>query len=136
MTVSKPIALAVGNEKSVERVWGEVVSGNFFEVLRIKPLAGRFFSTAEVDGQQNAHPLVIISQAYWSSHFHSDPAAIGGTLRINHFPYTVIGVAPPNFRGSMPGLSLSLWTPATMYGQLTSTGDWMLRDRKQRMVRA
>ena len=135
MSVSKPIALAVGNDKSVERVWGEVVSGNFFDVMRIKPEAGRFFSTAEVDQQQNAHPLVVISHSYWASHFHSDPGAIGATVRINHYSYTIIGVAPAAFRGSMPGLALSLWTPATMYGQLTSTGDWMLRDRKTRMFR-
>ena len=84
MSVSKPIALAVGNDESVERVWGEVVSGNFFDALRIKPEAGRFFSTAEVDQQQNAHPLVVISHSYWASHFHSDRGAIGASLRINH----------------------------------------------------
>jgi predicted permease len=135
MTVAQPIALAVGNEKSVERIWGETVSGNFFEVLRIKPELGRFFSSSEVDHEQNAHPVVVISHALWTSHYHSDPAVVGAQVRINRYPYTIIGVTPEDFRGSMPGLSFGMWAPATMFGQLSSTGDWMLRDRKTRMFR-
>jgi predicted permease len=135
MAVTKPIALAVGNEAAVERVWGEAVSGNFFDVLRVKPELGRFFSTAEVDHEQNAHALAIISYSYWTSHYHADPGAIGAIVRINHFPYTIVGVAPAAFHGSMPGLSLEMWVPATMYGQLSSTGDVTLRDRKWRTFR-
>ncbi len=135
MSIAKPIALAVGDETSVERVWGEVISGNFFDLLGVKPGLGRYFSTDEVDHEQNSHPLVIISHSYWTSHFHGDPRIIGATLRINHFPYTIIGVAPEVFHGSMAGLSFEMWVPATMYGQLTSTGDVTLRDRKWRTFR-
>ncbi len=135
MSVTKPMALAVGDRESVERVWGEAVSGNFFEMLGVKPALGRFFSTAEVDQQQNAHPLVIISHPYWVSHYHADPGVIGASVRINHFPYTVIGVTPEEFHGSMPGLSFDAWVPATMYGQLASTGDNTLLDRKWRTFR-
>jgi predicted permease len=135
MAVTKPMALAVGNNDAVERVWGEAVSGNFFDVLHLKPELGRFFSTAEVDHEQNAHALAIISYSYWTSHYHADPGAIGAIVRINHFPYTIVGVAPPAFHGSMPGLSLEMWVPATMYGQLSSTGDATLRDRKWRTFR-
>jgi len=134
-TVSIPMDLAVGNEKSVERTWGELVSGNYFDVLRVRPEVGRFFSKAETGDEQNAHAVLIISHALWANRFHSDPGAIGATLRINRFPYTIIGVAPDNFHGSMPGLSFQMWAPATMFGQLSSTGDWMLRDRKTRMFR-
>ncbi|MFZ0085791.1 MAG: ABC transporter permease [Candidatus Acidiferrales bacterium] len=135
MSVTKPMALAVGDRESVERVWGEAVSGNFFEMLGVKPALGRFFSAGEVDLQQNAHPLVIISHSYWVSHYHADPGVIGATVRINHFPYTVIGVTPEEFHGSMPGLSFDAWVPATMYGQLASTGDNTLLDRKWRTFR-
>ena len=135
MSVAKPVALAVGNEDNIERVWGEVVSGNFFDLLRVKPELGRFFSTAEVDHQQNAHPLAILSHSYWSSHYHADPRVIGAMVRINHFPYTIIGVAPKAFHGSMPGLTFDMWAPATMYGQLASTGDSTLLDRKWRTFR-
>jgi predicted permease len=135
MTVTQPMALAVGNERNVERIWGEVVSGNFFDVLRVKPELGRFFSGSERDDAQNAHPVVVISHSLWSSHYHSDPSVIGAQVRINRYLYTIIGVAPEAFHGSMPGLSFAMWAPATMFGQLTSTGDWMLRDRKTRMFR-
>jgi predicted permease len=135
MSVEKPVELAVGNDGNVERVWGEVVSGNFFDLLRVRPELGRFFSTAEVDHEQNAHQLVIISHSFWSSHYHTDARVIGATVRINHFPYTIIGVAPDTFPGSMPGLSFDMWAPATMYGQLSSTGDSTLKDRKWRTFR-
>jgi predicted permease len=135
MSVAKPVALAVGNDSSVENVWGEVVSGNFFDLLRVRPERGRFFSSAEVDHEQNAHPLAIISHSFWTSHYHADPRVIGTTVRINHFPYTIIGVAPEAFPGSMPGFSFDLWAPATMYGQLSSTGDSTLKDRKWRTFR-
>jgi len=135
MSVTKPMALPVGDKDSIERVWGEVVSGNFFDLLNVRPEAGRFFSSAEVDHERNAHPLLVISHAYWESHFNGDLHVIGSSLRIGHFPYTIIGVTPKGFHGSMPGLSLEMWAPATMYGQLSATGDATLLDRKWRTFR-
>jgi predicted permease len=135
MSIAKPLGLAVGEPGSVEQVWGEGVSGNFFDLLRVKPEVGRFFSTAEVDHEQNAHPLAIISHSYWTTHYQEDSRAVGETVRINHVPYTIIGVAPEGFHGSMPGLDFDIWVPATMYGQLSSTGDHTLRDRKWRTFR-
>jgi predicted permease len=135
MSVTKPMVLAVGDDSSVERVWSEAVSGNFFELLHVKPQGGRFFSADEVDHQQNAHPLVVIAYSYWINHFRGDPGVIGAIVRINHLPYTVIGVAPKKFPGSMAGLSFSMWVPATMYGQLSGTGEQTLQDRKWRTFR-
>jgi|HubBroStandDraft_6_1064221.scaffolds.fasta_scaffold00872_5 predicted permease len=135
MSVAKPMDLAVGNDVNIERVWGEVVSGNFFELLHVQPELGRFFTTAEVDHEQNTHALAILSHSFWMSHYQADPRVIGATVRINHFPYTIIGVAPAAFHGSMPGLTFDMWAPATMYGQLSSTGDATLRDRKWRTFR-
>jgi predicted permease len=137
MTVACPMDLAVGDERAraVERIWGELVSASYFDVLRVRPELGRFFSEAESGDEQNAHPVVIISHALWANRYHSDPAVLGATTRINRSTYTIIGVAPPSFHGSMPGLSLEMWVPATMFGQLSSTGDWMLQDRKTRMFR-
>ena len=135
MSVAQPMALSVGNDIHVERVWGETVSGNFFDVLRVQPELGRFFAGAEREDTQNAHPVVVMSHAYWASHFNRNAAAVGSTIRVNRTLYTIIGVAPKDFHGSMPGLSFDLWLPATMYGQLTATGTWMLEDRKTRMFR-
>jgi predicted permease len=135
MSVAQPMALAVGNDVRVERVWGETVSGNFFDVLRVQPEMGRFFSGGERDDAQNAHAVAVISHSFWHSHYNESASAIGAILRVNRIPYTVIGVGPKQFHGSMAGLSFDLWVPETMYGQLTATGTWMLEDRKTRMFR-
>jgi len=136
VSLSELRPLALGEDRQVERVWGELVTGNFFNVLGVKPALGRFFSKAESDDAQNAHAVVVISHSFWKTRFRSDPAITGKTVRINRALYTIIGVAPENFHGSMAGLGFELWAPATMHGQLTATGDWMLRDRKTRMFRA
>ncbi|MGB7284334.1 MAG: ABC transporter permease [Candidatus Acidiferrum sp.] len=123
---------SVGEAPNTAKVWGEMVSGNFFDMLGVKPEAGRFFAGAERDDAQNAHAVVVISDSYWKNHYHSDRLAIGATLRINRTPFTIIGVAPEGFYGSRSGLDYELWMPITMYGQLTHTGTWMLRDRNTR----
>jgi len=123
---------SVGEAPNTSRVWGEMVSGNFFELLGVKPEAGRFFSGAERDDTQNAYAVVVISHSYWKTRYRSRPSAIGSLLRINRTPFTIIGVAPEGFHGSRSGLDYELFLPLTMYGQLTHTGNWMLRDRNTR----
>lgn len=125
-------ALAVGDDQSTERVWGELVSGSYFDVMHVQPELGRFFSGAERDDAQNAHPVAVISHSYWKTRYRFDRSAIGATVRINRTLFTIIGVAPENFHGSQTGLDFELWLPVTMYGQLTHTGTWMLRDRQTR----
>jgi len=123
---------SVGDAPATEMVWGEAVTGNFFDLLGVQPEAGRFFAGQERDDTQNAHAVVVISHGYWKSRYRSDPGAIGATLRINQTPFTIIGVVPEAFHGTQAGLSYQMWMPLTMYGQLTHTGTWMLRDRKTR----
>ncbi len=123
---------SVGEGPNTDRVWAEMVSGNFFDSLGVRPEAGRFFSGAERDDQQNAHAVVVISYSYSKNHYGSDRAAIGATLRINRTPFTIIGVTPEGFHGTRSGLDYELWMPLTMYGQVTHTGTWMLRDRATR----
>ncbi len=123
---------SVGDAPRTTQVWGEMVSGGFFDMLGIQPQAGRFFSDAERDDAQNAHAVVVISYSYWKNHYQSDPSAIGSTLRINRTPFTIIGVAPEGFHGTHSGLDYEMWMPLTMYGQLTHTGTWMLLDRNAR----
>ena len=135
MSVAQPLSLAVGSDTAVERVWGELISGNGFDLLRVRPELGRFFNGAERDDAQNAHAVVVISHAFRQSHFQPGDSVIGATIRVNRQAYEIIGVAPADFHGTMPGLTFDLWVPATMYGNLTSTGDWMLKDRKTRMFR-
>jgi predicted permease len=131
LSAFQPITLAVGDENT-QPVWGELVSGNYFDLMGLRPQIGRFFSGSERDDAQNVHAVAVISHSYWQSHFNFSPAAIGAILRINRTPFTVIGVAPRQFHGSQTGLDFQLWLPVTMYGQLTHTGTWMLRDRNTR----
>jgi predicted permease len=125
------MTLSVG-EETTQPVWGELVSGNYFDLMRVQPEIGRFFSGAERDDTQNAHAVVIISHSYWKNHYPGGKPALGTTLRINRTPCTIIGVAPAAFHGSQSGLHYDLWLPITMYGQLTHTDTWMLNDRNTR----
>ena len=134
-SVSYPMTAAVGNDSAVEQLRAELVSGSFFDLLRVRPEVGRFFVAAENDDAQNAHPVVVISHGFWVSHYQRDPSAVGSTIRINRHLYTIIGVAPDGFYGSMPGLAFQMWPLATMHSQLNAAGDWMLQDRKARMFR-
>jgi predicted permease len=134
-SVSYPMTVAVGNDRTVEQLRAELVSGSFFDLLRVRAEAGRFFIAAENNDAQNAHPVVVISHGFWVSHYQRDPSAVGSTIRINRHLYTIIGVAPDGFDGSMPGLAFQMWPLATMHSQLNATGDWMLQDRKARMFR-
>lgn len=81
-----------------ERVRGELVSGDFFEVLGVRPWAGRLF-TQDDDRLPGAHPVAVLSYAYWESRFGRDPNLIGKTILVNAHPLTVIGVTPPGFYG-------------------------------------
>jgi predicted permease len=142
ITLTYPMALVVAagtnaaNSVSAERLPGELVSGAFFDVLGVQPELGRFFSGSERDDAQNAHAVAVISHSLWVNRYHSDPSAIGTTLRINRYPFTIIGVAPQDFHGSMPGLDFEVWTPVTMFGRLNSAETWMLENRAVRMFRA
>ncbi len=131
ISAGHPATLAVGDENA-QPVWGEVVSANYFDLMGLQPRVGRFFSGAERDDTQNAHPVAVISYSFWKAHYNLSESAIGATLRINRTPFTIIGVTPPSFHGSQTGLDFELWLPATMYGQLTHTGTWMLDDRNTR----
>jgi predicted permease len=122
---------AVG-DTTTQPVWGEFVSGNYFNLMRVQPEAGRFFSDAERDDAQNVHAVAVISHAFWKTHYELSRSAMDTTLRINRTPFTIIGVAPEAFQGSQTGLQFDLWLPVTMYGQVTHTGTWMLKDRNTR----
>ena len=81
-----------------ERVRGEMVSGNFFEVLGVRPWAGRLF-TQDDDRTPGAHPVAVISYQFWERRFAKDPNIIGTTILVNEHPLTVLGVTPPSFYG-------------------------------------
>lgn len=125
-------AFTVGNELKSETIWGELVSGNFFGVMGIRPEVGRFFSQKEQADTQNSYPVAVISHTFWQTHYHASLSAIGSTLRINRVAFTIIGVAPDAFQGTQTGFAYQIWAPMTMYGEVTHTGAVRLNDRGTR----
>lgn len=136
VATSRPAAFSVGPQDHAERVWGELVSGNFFAVLGVKAQLGRVFLPAEYGDKPGGYPIAVVSDRYWRSHLQADPVVVGKTIRVNQHELTVVGVAAPDFHGSLAGEALDLWVPYMMQPQLNGVGEWMLRDRKDRNMLA
>jgi len=110
---------------AASRGWGYLATGNYFDVLGVRPALGRFFTPAE-DRQPGAAPLCVLSHAFWTSHFAADPAVVGTTIRINRLSYTVLGVAPPGFVGTEVFFRPQLWVPMMMEPQI-EVNPWLER---------
>src|SRR5262249_47204623 len=82
--------------RRAERLWMVDVTANYFGVLGLRPLLGRFFRPDEDQGSL-AHPVVVLSYAFWQRRFGGDPGIVGDTMRIDGRSVTIIGVAPPEF---------------------------------------
>jgi predicted permease len=132
LAMVRPDPLSIGEEDHAERIWGELVTGNYFAVLGVRPAFGRFFSPEEYGDKQGGYPVAVIGYGLWKRRFRADPGAIGSTIRVNRQQLTIIGVAPPEFRGTMPGLAFETWIPLMMAPQLNTMPEWMLRDRHTR----
>jgi len=109
---------SIASRGQTERGLGELVSGNYFDVLGVQPAFGRLF-TAEDDRRQGGHPLVILSHAYWMQHFGRDPGILNQTLLVNNTPLTVIGVAQKGFDGIQVGQTPQIFVPMMMKPQMT-----------------
>jgi len=108
---------AISTENENDVIWGQLVSGNYFDVLRVKPILGRGFAPDE-DKTLGAAPVVIVSHSLWQRRLGSDPNIVGKTIEMNSRAYNVIGVAPESFKGSKFGLSLDFWIPMMMAEEL------------------
>jgi predicted permease len=125
-------AFTLGDGQRARLAWGELVSGNYFEVMGVKPLVGRFFTHEEAGESLGAYQVVVISARLWRDYFHGDPAVSGKTLRVNRHSLTVAGVAPAEFRGSWPVMQFDLWVPVTMGPALGLLDDSDFTDRGDR----
>jgi predicted permease len=114
ISVARVTPMSVGPEGRTQRAWGELVSGNYFDLLGVNLQIGRGFSREESGDKPGAHPVVVISDRLWERRFKRDPGVLGKTLRANRQELTIIGVAPAEFRGTTAGLSYDLWAPITM----------------------
>jgi predicted permease len=98
-----------------ERIYLGNVTSNFFDVLGIRPLLGRFFLPEE-ETRPDAVPYVVLSYSLWKTRYAQDPAIVGKTIEIARHPVTVIGVAPEGFMGAMPGIQEDLWATLNPLG--------------------
>jgi predicted permease len=126
-------SLAVGNQ--TERVDAELVSGNFFTMLGVKPAVGRVFSSQEDDRIYNGHPVVVLSHDYWVNRFQQDPKVVGRKITVNNYPMTIVGVSAAGFAGLDPTASPDIRVPILMQPTLTPAWSFLkMADRRMRWV--
>jgi len=96
---------------------GYTTSGNYFDVLRIQPYLGRFYHAADEHGPNSA-PFVVLTHAFWHSRFQDDRGVVGRTVFLNKHPFTILGVAPPGFHGTVSFAFIDFFMPMVNEGQL------------------
>jgi predicted permease len=116
------VSLSVAGEGQTERANGELVSGNYFEVLGVRPAIGRVF-TDDDNRVPGGHPLVVLSHGYWTRHFGADSGILNKTLIVNGISMTVVGVARAGFNGVQVGQTPDMFIPITMKAQMTPNWD-------------
>jgi predicted permease len=131
IVATQMVPFNVGGPGQTERTFGQLVSGNYFSALGLKPTIGRFIRPEEAE-RPGTEPVIVISYDYWQTRFRGSPEAVGQKLRVNERDLSVIGVAPRDFQGTMVPLKYELWAPATMAPALLGG----TRDLEDRTVRA
>lgn len=120
---------SVGQKGNSQRIWGNTVSGNYFELLGVKPLAGRLLQP-EDDKVRGGNPVVVLSYLGWQKRFGGDASIIGSKIQVNGRDYTVLGVTPKGFSGTELFFSPEIFFPSTMTPVLNPGDDSL--DRRDR----
>ncbi|HKU28092.1 MAG TPA: ABC transporter permease, partial [Candidatus Sulfotelmatobacter sp.] len=105
------------------KINGRMVSGNYFTVLGMQPAAGRLLSDTD-DTAEDANPVVVLSYDYWQRKFAGSLSILNKDIRLNGFPFTVVGVAPHGFDGDVVGEPMSLFVPLSMQPQIVRGRHW------------
>ena len=92
------------------RAWVYEVSGNYFDALEVHPYLGRFFHASDERGPNSA-PYIVLTYAYWHAHFQNDRGVVNRTVQLNKHPFTIVGVAPPGFHGTLLFFSPDFFVP-------------------------
>jgi len=111
-------AASIASHGQTERGSGELVTGNYFDVLGVRPTLGRVLSPAD-DDVQGAHPVVVLSHSYWMRHFGGDAGVLNQAILVNNTEMTIVGVAQAGFSGIQVGQTPDIFVPLTMKGQMT-----------------
>jgi predicted permease len=109
-------------------VGGLLVSGNYFDLLQVKPCLGRTFLPEE-DSAPTGHPVVVLGYNFWKK-LGGDPTMVGSPITLNGHSFTVIGVAPAAFTGVDVGFSPDLWVPVSMHQWIRPGGDFWFESRR------
>src|SRR5262249_15629610 len=108
-----------------ERAWGYLASGNYFDVLGVRAVKGRMF-TQEEDRVPGANPVAVVSYGCWQRRFGGDPNLVGRTIKLNGHDFTIVGVAPEGFRGTVLIFEAEIYAPMTMAKQIApSDSNWL-----------
>jgi macrolide transport system ATP-binding/permease protein len=129
----QPMSLAEvshNREATSQRVWGIIVSGNYFKTLGVSAMLGRTFAPDE-DRTADSRPVVVISHRLWRERFNGDPNIIGFTVKLNGYPFEVIGVAPDRMLQAGLLLSNDLWIPMMMEGEAMPGQSFKLTSRNE-----
>jgi predicted permease len=109
--------MSLSGERVARRVWGYLVTGNYFQSLGVQPALGRFFTPAE-DMQPGASPFAVLSYSCWQNRFAGSRNIVGQEIRINDAKYTVLGVAPREFHGTEIFYWPEIYVPMMMQAQI------------------
>jgi predicted permease len=110
-----PVGLDTGNNPS--SAWILETTGNYFDALGVQPYLGRFFHSSDERGPNSA-PYIVLTHVYWHTHFQNDRSVVGRVVQLNKHPFTIIGVAPPEFRGTIAFVSPDFWVPLVNQEQI------------------
>jgi predicted permease len=111
------VTVGLDTGREVSQPWGYEVTGNYFDAMRVRPFLGRFFHDADERGANSA-PYLVISYAYWHSHFQEDRNVVGRVVLVNKHPFTILGVAPPEFNGTLVFFYPDFWVPMVQQEQV------------------
>ena len=117
--------------KDPTEVGGYEVSGNYFDALGIQPYLGRFFNAADEHGPNSA-PYMVLTYSFWHSHFQDDRSVVGRVVRLSKHPFAIVGVAPPDFQGTLLFISPDFFVPLVNKEQLD--GEDILNARGNRKL--
>ena len=121
--------VGLDNGKDPVRAWSEEASGNYFDVLDLKPYLGRFFHASDEHGPNSA-PYIVLSYSFWHTHFQGDPNVVGHVVQLNKHPFTIIGVTPPGFHGVLIFFNPDFYAPMVMQEQLSGENDLDIRGKR------
>jgi len=125
------VAASVSIDNQTERLEAEIVSGNYFTMLGVKPAVGRLFNSQEDDQVYQGHPVVVLSYTYWNNRFARDPGVVGRKILVNDFPMTIIGVSAAGFAGIDPARSPQIRVPVQMKEAMLPEWPWLHVDNRR-----